>query len=330
MTRAVAHGLFSRVVVSLVLAAMPAAAAAQGDQLASARSLYTSAEYESALATLNQMRSTGLVAEDVPTVEQYRALCLLALGRSREAEDAMAAAVSAVPSFTPSGSDVSPRVRSTFIEVRRRVLPTIIQQKYTEAKAAFDRKDYVMAGDGFAQVLQVLDDPDLAAIASQPPLADMRTLARGFRDLSANAAAVIATASSTPAPATAPASAAPAGGTPTASGPTAAAPESAPPMTAAVAARRVYTVADTQVTPPSIVRQVLPPFPRKPLRAAQGAIEVIIDETGAVESSVIRAAIDPIYDKIALEASHGWHYTPATRDGVPVKFRKLVQVKIQP
>ena len=84
---------------------------------------------------------------------------------------------------------MSPRVKSTFVEVRRRVLPTIIQQKYTEAKTAFDRKDFVAAGDGFTQVLRVLDDPDLVAVASQPPLADMRTLARGFKDLSANAAA---------------------------------------------------------------------------------------------------------------------------------------------
>src|SRR5262245_63447845 len=125
-----------------IVATMAPSAAAQ-DMLASARAQYTSAEYESALATLNQMRATGLVTEDVPAVEQYRALCLLALGRSAEAEDAMAAAVSAVPSFSPSGSDVSPKVKSTFVEVRRRVLPTIVQQKYTDAKGAFDRKDFV-------------------------------------------------------------------------------------------------------------------------------------------------------------------------------------------
>jgi hypothetical protein len=322
------RGLFASLVLAALLA-LPRPAAAQ-DQLASARALYTSAEYESALTTLNQMRSSGLVAEDVPAVEQYRALCLLALGRAREAEDAMAAAVSAVPSFTPSGGDVSPRVRSTFVEVRRRVLPTIIQQKYTEAKAAFDRKDFVSAGDGFTEVLRVLDDPDLATIANQPPLADMRTLARGFKDLSANAAAMIATASSTPAAPAAPAAspaAAPAMGA--ASGPApssdaATAPNVVPP------AMRVYTVADAQVTPPAIVRQVLPPFPRKPMRVAQGVVEVIISESGAVESSVIRQTIDPAYDKIALEASHGWRYTPATRNGEPVKFRKLVQVKIQP
>ena len=55
-----------------------------------------------------------------------------------------------------------------------------------------------------------------------------------------------------------------------------------------------------------------------------------LDENGAVESAVIRQSIDPTYDRIAIEASRSWRYKPATRDGVAVKFRKLVQVKIEP
>jgi TonB family protein len=307
----------SSVLVALAIVSAIAPCAGAQDLLASARAQYTSAEYESALATLNQMRAGGLVTEDVPAVEQYRALCLLALGRSAEAEDAMAAAVSAVPSFSPAGSDVSPKVKSTFVEVRRRVLPTIVQQKYTEAKTAFDRKDFVAAGDGFAQVLRVLDDPDLATMAGQPPLADMRTLARGFKDLSANAALAISAAASAPSAASAP--------------PAAPAPPDPPAASSSAAATlRIYTIADSKVVAPIVVRQVLPPFPRKPLYVAQGVVEVVISESGEVESAVIRQSIDPAYDKIAVEASHNWRYKPATRDGVPVKFRKLVQVKIQP
>ena len=93
---------------------------------------------------------------------------------------------------------------------------------------------------------------------------------------------------------------------------------------------RIYTIADSQIVAPVVVRQVLPPFPRKPLFVAQGVLEVVISENGEVESAVIRQSIDPGYDRIAIDASHSWRYKPATRDGVPVKFRKLVQVKIQP
>ena len=287
----------------LAAAVLPAAARAQ-DTLTIARELYASAEYERALATLNRIRATGVANADVPTVEQYRALCLLALGRSTEAEDAIAAVVSAAPSYTPAGSDVSPRVRTAFSEVRKRILPNIIQQKYNEAKAAYDRKAYQVASDGFAQVLKTLGDPDVAPLATQPPLADLRTLAQGFLDLSETA--IAATAPAAP-PAPAPAA-------------TAAAP----------AATRIFTVTDANIVPPTIIRQALPPFPRKPLTTIQGVVEVVIDEKGEVEAATIRNSMDPKYDNMALAASRNWRYQPATREGVPVKFRKLVQVRIQP
>lgn len=290
----------------LAAALTPTAAPAQ-DTLTNARELYASAEYERALAALNRLRATGVSSAEVPTVEQYRALCLLALGRSSEAEDAIAAVVSAAPSYTPAGSDVSPRVRTAFSEVRKRVLPTIIQQKYNEAKAAYDRKAYAVASDGFAQVLKTLGDPDVAPLATQPPLADLRTLAQGFLDLSETAVAAIAAPPPPPAAATANA--------PGASVPT-------PP--------RIFTVTDANIVPPTIIRQALPAFPRKPVALIQGVVEVVIDEKGQVEASAIRTSMDPKYDSMALAASRNWRYQPATREGVPVKFRKLVQVRIQP
>ena len=290
----------------LAVAVTPTTAQTQ-DTLSGARELYATAEYERALAALNRIRAIGVASADVPTVEQYRALCLLALGRSTEAEDAIAAVVSAAPSYTPAGSDVSPRVRTAFSEVRKRVLPTIIQQKYNEAKAAYDRKAYDVASEGFSQVLNTLGDPDVAPLATQPPLSDLRTLAQGFLDLSETAVAANATPASPPAsaPTTAAASA-----------------ELAPP--------RIFTVTDANIVPPSIIRQVLPAFPRKPLAQIQGVVEVVIDEKGEVEAATIRTPMDPKYDNMALSASRNWRYQPATRDGVPVKFRKLVQVRIQP
>jgi TonB family protein len=289
----------------LAAAFVPAAARAQ-DTLTNARELYASAEYERALATLNRIRATGVASADVPTVEQDRALCLLALGRSTEAEDAIAAVVSAAPSYTPAGSEVSPRVRTAFSEVRKRILPNIIQQKYNEAKAAYDRKAYQVASDGFAQVLKTLGDPDVAPLATQPPLADLRTLTQGFLDLSETALA---------------AAAAPAAST---------APEPAPTAATAAAATRIFTVTDANIVPPTIIRQGLPPFPRKPLTTIQGVVEVVIDEKGEVEAATIRNSMDPKYDTMALAASRNWRYQPATREGVPVRFRKLVQVRIQP
>ena len=115
-----------------------ATATAQDRDLSAARELYASAAYEDALAALNRLRSSDHPPSQSPIIEQYRAFCLLALGRASDAEQAIEAVVTADPSYHPADSEVSPRIRTTFAEVRRRMLPVIIQQKYTQAKAAYD------------------------------------------------------------------------------------------------------------------------------------------------------------------------------------------------
>ncbi|HMB80996.1 MAG TPA: hypothetical protein VKI43_13055, partial [Vicinamibacterales bacterium] len=148
-------------VAAFVLSA--AGAGAQDADLSAARDLYASAAYDDALTLLNRLRSADHPASQSRAIEQYRAFCLLALGRSADAEQAIEAVVAAEPSFQPGESDASPRIRSAFTSVRRRMLPSIIQARYAQAKASFDRKEFAAAADGFAQVLTAIGDPDVAA-----------------------------------------------------------------------------------------------------------------------------------------------------------------------
>ena len=175
-------------------------------------------------------------------VDQYRAFCLLALGKSTEAAQAIEAVVSADPSYHPSDSDVSPRVRAAFSDVRRRLLPDLAQQKYASAKAAFDRKDFRTASENFGQLLELFADPDLAQAASRPPLTDLRMLTVGFRDLSLQALAPPPAPAAPPPPQVA-----------VVTPPPVAAPPAPDPL-------RIYASSDTNVVPPSTVRQELPPF----------------------------------------------------------------------
>ena len=74
--------------------ALPAAAqldgpTSQGGPLNTAKDLYASARYDEALSVLNGLRIGD--SADRRAVEQYRSLCLLALGRASEAESAIAA-----------------------------------------------------------------------------------------------------------------------------------------------------------------------------------------------------------------------------------------------
>src|SRR3954466_3001855 len=106
---------------SFVLAmAMVRPAAAQFDgtspqaPLNAAKDLYASACYDEALSVLNGLRIGESV--DRKSVEQYRSLCLLALGRASEAETAIAAVVTADPTYR-LGESESPRIRATFADV---------------------------------------------------------------------------------------------------------------------------------------------------------------------------------------------------------------------
>jgi len=37
--------------------------------------------------------------------------------------------------------------------------------------------------------------------------------------------------------------------------------------------------------------------------------------------------VNTVYDRIALATARSWRYRPATLDGVPVKFRAIVQLQ---
>jgi len=299
-----AYSIISTVSLAAVVALSAASASAQERDLAAARELYASASYDDALAMLDRLRASEHPASQARAIEQYRAFCLLALGRAADAQQAIEAVVAAEPSYQPSESEVSPRIRSAFADVRRRMLPSIIQQKYAEAKAAFDRKNFAAAAAGFSQVLVALTDPAVAVDANRPPLSDLRTLAVGFEELSAKAAAPPPPPPPSPVVATPP----------------------PPPMPAAF---RVYSGEDRDVIPPTIINQVLPSFQGTVLIPRTGVLEILISETGEVESAVMTQSVTSAYDRLALAATRTWRFKPATVKGVPVKYRKSVQIAVK-
>ena len=304
------------VAAALALVVTTAGLAAGQDSLSAARELYAGAAYEDALVILNRLRANVVGADDARAIDQYRAFCLLALGRASDAERVIEAVIKGQPSYQLTDGDVSPRVRAAFAEVRRRVLPTIVQQWYASAKASYDRKEYGAAVSGFTQVLDVLTDPDVASPVNQPPLSDIRTLATGFRDLSVAAAAPPPLPPAPPPPPPAPEPPP--------------APPAPPPAPALARLPRIYGPGDPDVVPPAVLRQTLPPMPPQMQKAGRslegGTLEIVIGETGAVEAAVMRVPFSPLYDPLAVAAAVEWRYKPATVAGVPVKYRKVIQI----
>jgi hypothetical protein len=292
-----------RLALAAVLTAA-SAGAASADNIATARDLYAAANYEEALLLLNKLRAGNVRPDEARAIEQYRAFCLLALGRAADAEQAIEAVVAAEPSYQPATDEVSPRVRTAFVDVRKRMLPVIVQQRYATAKAAYDRKAWGEAVVGFRQVLDVLGDPALAGTAGQPPLSDIRTLATGFHDLAVNAA--------NPPPPPPPPTPEPE-------------PEPAIPV-----APKIYQAGDIGVIAPVVIKQWLPPFPApNVMMPSAGAVEVVIDEAGRVEVAAMRVPLTPTYDRQVLQTAKGWQFRPAMLNGAPVKYRKVVQIQVK-
>jgi hypothetical protein len=273
------------------------------DVVGPARDLYASARYDEALAVLNDLRpaDVGSAVADRKSIEQYRSLCLLALGRGSEAESAIAAVVTADPSYQPGEVEASPRVRAAFSDVRRKLLPEIASKRYAEAKGSFDRKDYAVAAQQFRQVVGLLDDPDMGG-----KLPDLRTLVSGFLDLSV--------AASTPPPEP--------------PKPVAAAPP--PPVVPLPDPNRIYSLTDTDVAPPVVIRQQMPQLTPAVKQQAKdhGVVEVVIDEQGRVVHVAVRMSVHPMYDADLLTAGRDWRYQPATYLGKPVRYRKMIQINL--
>jgi tetratricopeptide (TPR) repeat protein len=294
------------VAASVALAAVQPAAS---DSLDSVRQLYASADYESALATLERLPPTTAPVVEATEIARYRALCLIALGRTADAELALEQIVRINPSYQPDEQE-APRLRSTYASVRARVVPQVAKTQYAEAKAAYDRREYETASTGFAQTIALVDSLESA----DPTLGDLRTLATGFADLSR--AAIQAAAGTAPR--------APAATNPVAS-PAIAAPVPAAPEPAG----------DVPLMPPVVVQQLLPPwnpsaFGTQFQSEFRGAIEVTIDERGIVTSAHIVEPIHPVYDPQLLEAATRWRYEPARRGGEPVVSVKRVDIVLRP
>jgi hypothetical protein len=303
----------SAAVIGIVAMGIGAGAdrASAQESLASARQLYASAEYQGALTMLNGLLKANPATQDRQSIDLYRTFCLVALGVMDEASAAVDAMIKRDPLYHPNADEVPPRLRTLFRDARRRLLPGLIQQRYVSAKAAFDKNDYKAASEGFTQVLIGLSDPDIAQAAGEPPLADLKVLASGFNDLTIR--------SLTPAPAP-PAPAVAAAAPPTSV-------ETPPPLARSI---EIYSKNSTNVTEPVVIRQALPAFPGRVATARTGVVEVVIDETGAVESAAMVLALDPAYNRLVLAAAKSWVYRPARRDGAPVKYRKRVEIALTP
>jgi TonB family protein len=345
--------IFRSITVGLIVwlaCQMVAALYANQDPVPNVRELYLSADYEGALTVLDLL--------DRPTSDRhaeladYRVLCLLALDRRDEARRAIRAIVERDPAHRLSEVQASPRMQTAFQNLRKAVLPEIVQQMYAEAKAKFDKHD-PSAADTFDRLMTLLGDPDL----KDAQLSDLRSVASGFRDLSkaANATPVPETMSqevrkedTTAAPVRSLAGSSGGAGKPetapvrlkpdtTNNKPTA--PLTGPPDKIRVTPEGASLVFSPKPPPPPgvemalAVSQPMPQWSRRWIKTQQNydsTLELTIDQQGKVTTAALRQPLHPMFDKALLKLAQTWKYTPARLNGTPVPFHKLIEIHIQP
>lgn len=284
-------------VVLMLLVAFSVRLGAEGTvaSLAAARDLYVSASYDDALAMLGTLASGSRSAEEQQSIDLYRTLCLVALGRAADADRVIEAMLMRQPLYRASNEELSPRLLSAFQNARRRILPVVIQKDYADAKSAFDKQDWPVASKGFDEVLKSIADPDITQLAGAPPLSDIKTLASGFRDLSVKMI---------PPPA----------------------PKVEPKPVRVV--KSVYTVDDRDVVPPVAVQQRVPKYPANVTRPLTGILEFVVDESGAVQAPAMQMSIDSMFDQMVINAAKKWVYQPARLEDKPVKFVKRLTITV--
>jgi hypothetical protein len=294
----------SRVRVLAVLVVAAAASLplrAESPELGNAKELYAQASYEDALAQLNRISDADVANQ----VDQYRALCLLALGREREAQASLERIVVREPLYVVKADDASPKLVTLFQQVRQRTLPAAAKELYAKARASYDAKRFAEARPVFEEMLAVLKET--TGGDANPGIADLKQLGEGFLKLT--------DAELKPAEPPPPA------------------PTLPPPARTVPAAPKIYTVADSNVVAPVEVLREMPPWiPPSALEkvAFTGTLQIDIDERGGVERAIILESIAPGYDGRLIAATRSWKFQPAMKDGVAVKYRKSIAIALRP
>ncbi len=274
-------------VLSFCLATSAAAQVSEVDY----KTLYAAAEYDKALEVVTSL--------DGVEAQQYKALCLLALGRQADASSAIEALVNSSPTFIPSAEDAPPRFVELVTKVRQKMLPGIARRTFTEGRERYAEKQTDEALKRFSLVLTLLNDP---AFGDTNTKQDLETLAKGFIDLANAAAPPVKVVAAPPEPIPPP--------PPAASGP---------------------TVTPPKIIPPVALVQAVPPMPPDLASRAETKLilTVLIDETGKVTTATVKESAHPLYDRMVVQATRNWRYAPATRNDVPIPSEQVVTIQVK-
>lgn len=85
-----------------------------------------------------------------------------------------------------------------------------------------------------------------------------------------------------------------------------------------------YSSADTDVEPPRLNR---PQLPRQPGPGSDtGYFDLVVSETGEVEQVTLTSPTRRFQERMLVAAAKAWKFRPATRNGLPVRYRMRIAI----
>jgi hypothetical protein len=90
---------------------------------------------------------------------------------------------------------------------------------------------------------------------------------------------------------------------------------------------RVYSSQDVGVVPPKPLQPLLPrDAPRGVDPNRLGVVEFVVDQAGDVEVVDLIREGGGVHESMLLAVIKAWRFEPATKDGLPVKFKQTVRL----
>ena len=104
---------------------------------------------------------------------------------------------------------------------------------------------------------------------------------------------------------------------------------SAPPSPA----KSIYGVDDVDVIGPIAISTRFPawnPAGHDVHSKFKGLLQIVVDERGTVTNAEMQISAHPGYDADLVQAARTWTFKPASREGVPVSYLKLLDITLNP
>src|SRR4051812_36229276 len=142
----------------LIVTMAPATGVAAGNAVDDIATLYANAVFDEALALAARATADSTTpTADLQPLRRLELLCEVALGHDVDAARTAEDIVRVEPIPSASEADLPPPVQKLLGEVRTKVVPALVRDRYQRGRARLEQKDYAHALEDFELVISLVD-----------------------------------------------------------------------------------------------------------------------------------------------------------------------------